>query len=574
MSLPKVILFSILSLIISAETCHLSEIIYRIHKEFKTPTVSLVGFEKVFLTNFFMRPFEVPLEILTSPIPTVNYKNPEKSIILVVQVSLDFQKFHSFVNKIRNRKFVVIYGNTLAELHQYFFFFWEKHFTRIFGVASNKTYAYLPFADNPVQELFSPNENALPDSLKDLNGFALRTTVQADPPRVFWYTGENGQRHIGGSSGQLFVGFLKRHNATFVEAAIKNINNQPVFAALRGNFSKQIDISMNTFDSLKGLDQSYPIKLIKWGIMVPLNGYVDSSQYFLKPFQSIVWLCFGLTLIFLIVTDMLKDRLIDAPVDIWNSFSRIFLIFLNRPPQRPTINAYRFDIQVHFLAFISVNFYLIFMTSFLTVNIKIKQYETIQDLIDNNVPVKMIDFDWESSAGLVHHPEGFEKIIVLQNREIFLRELKSMKNTNFAYADGSDKLNFLLNSRLQPKFRIIGDSLQTFYLVFILSKNSPFREILNNFIFDVLSTGLLDKWKRNAVVQALSEGLINPDLEMGSIEQSRPLGLYHFKFAWTCFVIGIVNAIGVFLLEISIGRFLKNHLDRITECFFNTIFRF
>ncbi|XP_055910491.1 uncharacterized protein LOC129944854 [Eupeodes corollae] len=401
-------------------------------------------------------------------------------------------------------------------------------------------------------------ENPLPDSLKNLNGFALRTTVQTDTPRVFWYTDRNCRRHIGGSSGQLFVQFLKRHNATFIEADIKNLDSEHVFKALNGTFKQQVDISMNTFEFIEGLDQSYPIALLSWAIMVPVNVYVDSSQYFVRPFQPMVWLCFGITLGYLIATDMLKDWLVKVPVDFWNSFSRIFKTFLNTPLQKPTTYAYWFNLQVRVLAFICVNLYLIYMTSFLTVYIKVNQYESMQDLIENNFPVAMLDYDWKFYSKFAVYPASFKDILVLLNREVFLRELEPMRNTSFAYAEGSDKLNFLIKSQIKPKFRIIRDNLMEYYLGFILSPNSPFKEILNDFIFDVLSTGLMDKWTQNSYVQAVHEGLIQSDLENALAEGTiRPFTLYHFKFVWVCFGFGNVIAIGVFVGEILFAVFSR-----------------
>ncbi|XP_055839428.1 uncharacterized protein LOC129907326 [Episyrphus balteatus] len=421
---------------------------------------------------------------------------------------------------------------------------------------ANKTYAYFPFADDPIQEFLLKNQILLPNSLKNLNGYTFRTTISPEPPRAFWYTDKKGHRHIGGSSGQIFLGFLKKHNATYVEMDTQNLKNDPGYAIANATRWKIIDISMNLYDKFSGVQQSYPIKFVKWNLLVPLNGYLDSSQYFLKPFQPTVWICFGLVFLYLIVTDFLKDFFIsnEGPANVWKSFSRIFLIFLNMSLEKPVTRSYWFYSQTMILAFIAVNFYLIFMTSFLTVYIKVKQFETIQDLIENNIPVLMLpsDFDFYRTQLQYEKPKGFENIIVLEDYETFSRELSSMKNTSFVYSEATDKLEFLMEAQLKPKFHIIKDNLLQFYLGFLLKINSPFEEILNDFIFQVFSTGLINKWEENAYYQAKTEGLIYTDSKKMYEEEkeTKPLALYHFKFAWICFIVGIFIGFGTCVLEV------------------------
>ncbi|XP_055842647.1 uncharacterized protein LOC129909598 [Episyrphus balteatus] len=551
MLLSKVVLFSLFCGVKTERNCALNQIIHRAIEEFQSSTVYFVDFEDTFLSYYFEKPFDIPLIILNTISSNKDLKSVEDNIILVVQVSSSLQVFHHLVNQMKVRKFVIVYGNSLEELQKYFDILWKECFTRIFGIAANITYAFHPFAENPIQEFVLSNETLLPNSLKDLNGFTFRTTVKTDLPRVLWYKDKNGHRQIGGLSGQIFLGFLKQYNATFVETAIEHLDTEPFIAVVNATLSKKIDISMNAYERVDGLEQSYPIKLIKWNILVPFNGLVSSSQYFLKPFQPTVWICLAFMLIYLIVTDMLKDFFGKEPVDLWNSFSRIFLIFLNMPLEKPITKSYWFYFQVMILGFFSVNFYLIFMTSFLTVYIKVKQFDSIQDLIENNVPVMMVKYDFHYYLDRLYHPDGFEKVIVFMDYKSYSKELSSMKNTSFAYADGTDKLEFLLSGQIKPNFHIIKDNLDQYFLGFLLAKHSPFQEILSDFVFQIFTTGLMDKWTRNTYYQAKNEGLINSDLEHVLEEQeAMPLALYHFKFAWICFVVGILFAVGTFAGEV------------------------
>ncbi|XP_055850542.1 uncharacterized protein LOC129915104 [Episyrphus balteatus] len=517
MLLSKVILFSLFCEIKTEQNSSLSQTIHRAIEESHPSTIYFVDFGAIILSNYFQKPFNIPVIILNTISLNEAFKSVDENIILVIQVSSSFSNFHHLVNQIRVRRFVIVYGNSLEELWSYFVILWKECFTRIFGIAANITYAYLPFDDNPIKELLLSNEISLPNSLKDLNGFTFRTYFFKDIPRVFWYTEKNGQRNIGGYAGQAFLGFLKKHNATFVETEIKYF--EPLNEFINATLGKTIDMYMNVFETYDGFEHSYPIKFLKWGILVPLNGFVDSSQYFLKPFQPTVWMTFGLLLLYLIITDFLKDYISEDSSNVWKSFSKIFLIFLYMPSEKPITKSYWYHLQILIAAFICVNFYLIYMTSFLTVFIKVQQFESIQDLIENKFPVLMNDVDYVSYLKLAYKPDKFENIIVVESYKSFVEELNSMTNTSFAYAVGSDNLKFLMDAQIKPKFHIIEDNLQQYFMVFLFAKNSVFKEILSDFIIQIFTTGLIDQWTRNAYYQAKNEGYIYSDMGHVFMEQ-------------------------------------------------------
>ncbi|XP_055910494.1 uncharacterized protein LOC129944857 [Eupeodes corollae] len=533
----------------------LTELTHKIFAESHSNTVVFFEVEDDFLRFFMKTRVNIPA-IVWQHSPSAVAINTEWSwnAILVIPASRknNFEGLEQLLPLLKVRKFVLVTGDEFEEIYQCMLYLRKNNFTRIFGIIGEKTYAYLPYENDPVR-LLSKTE-PLPNALKDLNGYTFRTIISPDLPRVFWYKDADGNRQIGGYVGQLFVNFLKRHNASFTEASIKDVESRFMLAVTEATKNKQIDVSMNAYKPVKGLQMSYPFALMRWGIIVPINGHIDANQYFVRPFFPTVWLSIGLTIIYIFSMNMLKDYLINEPLqNVWRNFSQIYLTMLNLPTEIPIKRHFRFHCQVIILAFILGNLYTVLLTSFLTVYIQIKQFDTIKDLVDKRFSVMMVNYEWKAIEDLDLHPKDFEKIVTLVEREVMFRERNTMVNTSFAYAMGADKAIFYMGfqKRFAAKslFRMLHDTLGNYYLGFLLIEHSPFTEILNNFIVEILETGLLDKWLNDAVSQVRSNGL----LKIGTVHPDRkvpyPLTVFHLSFAWICLTSGLIVATVVFVGE-------------------------
>ncbi|XP_055843696.1 uncharacterized protein LOC129910368 [Episyrphus balteatus] len=459
------------------------------------------------------------------------------------------------------RKFVIVLTQNTASMKQWIRYFADRKFTRIFSIVEQDSFAYLPYEDNQFQQLST--DDPLPYAQKNLRGFVFRTTVQKDIPRTFWYPDGNGKNQIGGTYGQIFLNFLRRHNATFKEIDVNNNSSKfDIQTVINATIYDEIDISMNVFCYIYTLDLSYPIKIEKYSIMVALNGYVDPKEYFQRPFSMEVWTFIGLTLTYVTIMDVILKYCTNLKVIIWDSFSQNFLTFLRMPLEKPIYSAYSMHIQVTILSFILGNIYVIYFTSFLTVHIKVKQYESIDDLIQNNIRVLANSYEWSLIEKKGYFPKGFDQIVEPIDHASYYDQLYSMRNTSYAFAVGSEKSEFLLRFQSlykKPLFKLIDDVVKSYFLGFLLPFNSPFKEILNTFIIDVRETGLIEKWERDVFAKAIKAGFkIGMDQnDRGEKKQFDPLTMEHLRFAWNCLTIGLTGAVIVFLGERLIGELVR-----------------
>ncbi|XP_055844374.1 uncharacterized protein LOC129910826 [Episyrphus balteatus] len=378
--------------------------------------------------------------------------------------------------------------------------------------------------------------------MKNLNGFSFRTIIQKDIPRTFPYTDKQGQQQVGGSFGQLFAAFLRNHNATYRQVFVYNINSSQFNVPLLFNATLEnlIDISFNAHPQ-NVLDWSYPAKIIYTVMMVPINGYVNPHEYFKRPFTLSAWICIGLALVCITLMKVLLNKCLEKPLEFWHSFSDTFRAFLMLSSEKSITFAYRLYLLIFIFSFIIGNIYVIFFTSFLTAFIKVKQFNTMQDLIDNNFPILVSNIDYKYLARPDGYSRDFTNLFVQVEHKILFQELYSMKNTSYAFILGKDRSDFLINmqaSLTKPLFRRAQEG------------------ILNDFVMRVKETGLMFKWDADVIYQAPMAGFeIDIDRSVGEKPLHVALNLRHFEFAWNCLAIGWSVAMLVFVGE-RFGRSL------------------
>ncbi|XP_055905765.1 uncharacterized protein LOC129941213 [Eupeodes corollae] len=555
----KFLVFISILTIIFANNLRLRELIVRVHENSEAATIYFIEVESEFLTEFMRAEVFIPISIFASS-EALSRPGQSTNVIIVYQ-SPDETDNHnsskalqSAIKNIQVRKFVIVVAENLDILRQYFEFFREHKFSRIFGIIANSSsYAYMPFADNPILELFK-SSRFLPDALKDLNGFALRTTVQTDPPRTFWYPNKNGQKRIAGRFGQIFVQFLRKHNASFEEILMNARNRLDLEGIVNATLSHEVDISMNLCYPNKNLDMSYPLIVSKIVIMVPYNGFLHPSEYFLRPFATTTWMAIGLMFAFVTIAKILLDSFIDKDVDVWSSFSFTYLTMLNLPTDRPVY--YRFHLLVLIFAFIIGTLFVSYFQSYLTVYISIKQYDTIQDLVDHNISVLISTFGWNIIKD-DPLPQGLDQIILTIHPTLFIPKLVSMRDTNFAYIVDDDRCKFyidLQSSYRKSLFHRARQPVNSYFIGFLLPFHSPFKEILNNFIFEIWQTGLIQKWDSDVIFQAKAANFkLNMYKEKdGNDDLNRcvKLTLNHLLFAWKWLKTGLLIATMVFIMEL------------------------
>ncbi|XP_055909268.1 uncharacterized protein LOC129944104 [Eupeodes corollae] len=545
-----------LLLTVLAKNTKLREFIVKIYKRTDSADVFFIGTHEDFLSDFVKIEVNIPISFFDDSF-SGNFRQCNNAfIVFLVPENNDayWKMLNNLIHSLPVRKFALIIASTFNSLNEYFYFFAERNFTRIFGMLSNSSsYAFLPFADNQVQEL--SEEDNLPDALKDLNGFVLRTTIQFESPRSFWYPSSNGQESIGGRFGQIFLQFLKRHNGTFKEICIGNSRSLNIEAVVNATINQEIDLSTNPYFQQKNLDFSYPVTLNRLVLLVPYNGFLPPNQYFWRPFTAGVWLCIWLSVILMIIAKIILDSLSSSRVDVWSSFCVIYLMLLNLPAPTPSSN-YRFYCFVLLFAFIIGIFYDTYFQSFLTVFIKIKQFDTIQDLAKNNILVMVSSFRWNNIKNN-SIPEELIKIIRPISPPEFLSKIISMQNTNYAFVTEEDICNILIafqEPHKQNSFRIARETLSIVHTGYLLPFNFPFKEILNNFIIEIKQTGLTQKWDSDAIWQTKKAVGFKTKIDKNKEDRNVPLTVHHLEFAWNSLTVGLTISTLVFFGEFAVYR--------------------
>ncbi|XP_055846967.1 uncharacterized protein LOC129912652 [Episyrphus balteatus] len=540
----KALILLLLSIKIVAQNHKLRELIERVHGESDSAKLYFIGIDDEFLIEFMQTEVFTPISTFNADFTDIFRQR--NNIFIVFQVSEEGKNFskllRNLIESVQIRKFVIISAKTLKNLIEYFYFFAENKFTRIFGIIDNtSSYVYLPYADQPVQQIVD-SSSFLPDALQNLNGFALRTSINDEFPRTFWYPNKNGQARIGGQFGQIILQFLIRHNATYKETLINNsiITASEISRNLLLN--KDIDLTMNVHSAKNDVDISYPVTIEEHVVMVPVNGILSPHEYFQRPFQATVWMCILVLTVFITVAKIVIEKVTTSRLNIWSSFSDTYLILLNFSTEKPITAKYRFYLIVLLFSFIIGNLFRTYFQSFLTVFIKIKQFDTIQDLIDSNIPVMISTDRWEKIKNN-SYPEGLEKIILPTNFSISVPIFMTMRNTSYAYVTGEDRCQFYIGFQSlfrKSLFRRAQETINSNFLGYMLPHNSPFKEILNQFIIEIRQTGLIQKWDSDVVYQAKAA-------EFGATiykdyvheEHHVPLTLHRLEFAWKFLIIGL-----------------------------------
>ncbi|XP_055842794.1 uncharacterized protein LOC129909747 [Episyrphus balteatus] len=377
---------------------------------------------------------------------------------------------------------------------------------RIFGNIDDKSYAYFPFEFDDNQVKLISNNKVLPNSWANLNGYTLRTVSRQNFPKTFVYLDEKGNTRITGTFGEQFEQFIRRHNATFTVTDL----DENATLALELTRNNEIDINMLIVQNMENVSFSPSLSLLKYSIVMVRNDFVNPAEYFVRPFSSGVWICIIGTVAYVTLVDIILRTFTNSKTDIWTSFSQVFLILLDQGPEQPTTYAYRLYAQVSVFAFIIGNIYTIYLSSFLTVFIPVKQYDTIQELVDNNIPVLIVDYQFEALKEFnTVYPKVLDNIIMPVSSTLYNNLVRPKYNPKYALALYKDSITVLEKVQAlgqRPMFHVCKEDIVKYYVGFLMPEYSPFKEYLDQMIVEIAETGLLEKWESDFPAFLINSG--------------------------------------------------------------------
>lgn len=345
--------------------------------------------------------------------------------------------------------------------------------------------------------------------------------------------------HVNGSMEE----YIFENNETKEITTNSFVNMQTILDMIR---SEQLEITAHAyslFHSDQQIDQSYPLMVVDWCLMVPIENSVSTMHYPLQPFEAITWytllLTFAIWLIFyyfwlrcrhqcqrnFVIQSLCRFLNISPPADNFRVLT----------PQQFLLNA-----CLYFHGFFLSAMYTSMLGSFLTVNIFHAQINTLADLLRAQLPVMIIDYELEFLLSSGQLSEEFFRLLYVTNSTNFYLHQFAF-NASYAYFVTDDQWHFLdLQQRYlkQRLFKFTDICFGAYHQAFPMQTDSPIWRELEYFLYRVHSSGLLHHFESKAFSYAIEAGLLQRYMDVTEFES---VGMAHLKiiFALLFVMLGI-----------------------------------
>ncbi|XP_061387967.1 uncharacterized protein LOC133323026 [Musca vetustissima] len=422
---------------------------------------------------------------------------------------------------------------------------------------------YNPFLERHIfDSTNSTTINLFPDKFRNLHGYQIKATAQYDPPRVFERIECKGRKRqpLSGYVANIFRAFLKEYNASLYLRYYVPNKTLDIVEILQQINQGDVELSVNPYVPHKGIQLSYPIRMLRRCIVVPSAKELEKYKYFIMPFDMDVWLCFLGSWVWLSLTRLLNwtsthRRCHCNHLDVGRTFLEVFriLTFLPVPGNccSKSVRWYHLSwfVQVIPLAFILSNLYLASLTSFFSGLTFRSQISTLDELVKRNLAIDTIDYDIPSILENRGLPKGFTDILKPRSATDLLPEILELK-PSLTFSALIDRIQFVLNQEkhlLKPTKHVVEECINTVPFGFVMPPHSQFELPLNRFLMRCAAAGLIEKWARDSIDDGYCTGMLT--LSKSDFQVARPLLLEHFQFGWYVLGGGYTLSLLAFVLE-------------------------
>ncbi|XP_059225727.1 uncharacterized protein LOC131997884 [Stomoxys calcitrans] len=393
---------------------------------------------------------------------------------------------------------------------------------------------------------------------RNFQGYIIKTPIRKDFPRVFYMSKEQPgikiKSRVSGASGKLFMAFVKHINATISQPGYIGHENEPanVPELLDRVASGQLEISMHSYNDMLNTSsgKSYPIGINDWCIMVPFRKHSPEHEYLQKSFQTYTWLliCFSVVYIAMGIWICSPEQKRDMGVCFLQALSSTLLIMPLKILQTATMRMRCLYVLLFISGFLVTNLYSSKMSSFLTAAPEVTQIDTVQDVINEKLPIMVETYEYNVLL-LNNYPKEFMDLVIPVSKSK-MDQHRDFFNTSYGYSTQSDRWNFAnFQQRFlkNPTFHLSKICIGPFYHVFPLLGDSHLAKPLETFIKDALEMGLTRHWQRQAFLDALFLGYVHMIPNQSSFE---PLPLNFFRSLWILLGFGTAMGCLTFVLEL------------------------
>ncbi|XP_061399983.1 uncharacterized protein LOC133335699 [Musca vetustissima] len=386
---------------------------------------------------------------------------------------------------------------------------------------------------------------------QDVGGYTFFTPLQQDMPRVIKYHDKMGKLQLQGSTFRMFDDFVHSLNGSIAEYKMPRdnygtemVNMKTILDLVR---KRKIDVAAHAyalFHQDDDLDKSYPIMVVKWCLMVPLQNDISTFIYMLQPFEWRVWCLIVLVFFSLLCVDYIRLSLqflvfrqrrrfgnfYSILQDAWlEDFCHVINITTPKPLKLPSAQRFLFYTIVFLFGFYLSAHYTSYLGSFLTVSIFHAQINTLDDVIRAQLPVMIVDYELEFLLSEGYEmPVEFGKLIRPVDTYTFARHQLKL-NKSFAYFVTDDTWHFLNEAQIhlkQKMFKFSDICFGSYHLAYPIQADSAVWRDLEYFLFRTHSNGLQQKYEGDTFQYAVSAGYIRRMMES---QETTSAGIEHLR---------------------------------------------
>lgn len=397
----------------------------------------------------------------------------------------------------------------------------------------------------------------------DLLGYRFETPLMMDPPKVIRYQNKDNQVRFQGVTFNIMKMSLEYLNGTLTETKPEHgitgiVDMKYVLEEVRQNNVELAAHAYALFHNDDLVQKSYPLLVVNWCLMVPVDNKVTTFLYPVLPFEWPVWITIFIVFVLVNSITYLVQKL--HHLDRQNYILINFCKFMNVPPPVPSQvgNEHWLEVLLNGAIFIHSFFLMAFYTSmlgsFLTVTIIQPRINNIDDLVRAHLPVMIIDYELEFLLEQgIHLPLKFLHLLRPVNSTIFYLHQFSL-NSSYGYFTTYDTWHFL-NIQQQnlkpPLFRYSDICFGDYHLAFPMVTESPIWRDLEYLMFRIHSSGLYYYHEKKSYEYALRAGWIKHRTRMSSFQT---VGLSHLRMVVGFLIAGLVLAFLSFLNELRTFR--------------------
>lgn len=460
---------------------------------------------------------------------------------------------------------------------QYFFeHLWLRGFrSALVMVAGRRLYHMDPYPTVRVLRLEQQHEERRlfpPKDRRDFMGYKLRVPVQVDVPATFWYRRHHddySKVQLDGGGGTLIRELMRHLNVSLelYPLYVNGSNNLNMPALVHFLAEHRYELSPHQFTTLQRsnkVDYSYPYRVVQRCFMMPPGNNIPRAFYILLPLQVQTWLCLALIILLLAVLHHMS-RWINQSQESGNLWSMLGV------PGCPGVYRVSSSLEVCFskkllitstllfVIFVLVQFYTTKLTSMLTVTLTTKPSLTLEELLEQPVPIQVLPSDVQAIVASFGHAEEFQRRFYYTNSSRFYENRVEM-SPGYIYPLSTIRWSFLNQQQRylrQKRFWLSQLCYGTFPYQFQLRIESHFKNPLHYFELHVNEAGLHNYWQESWYRRAHEMGYVRDFATFEHYEQMHqvsPMDLRLLSSVFYLYIVGIFVSLCTLLGEILLCR--------------------